>query len=79
MENTEVSQILADAEKYVANLNAILKEEAEMNHATEFLINEYKTNKRYFCEEGSKPSINDVIRTSVEFAWASSRNYHDNI
>ena len=48
-----------------------------MKHATEFLINEYKTNKKYFCEEGSKPSINDVIKTCVEFAWASSRNYHN--
>lgn len=77
MENTDVSQILAEAEKYVANLDAILKEEAEMNHATEFLINEYKTNKRYFCSEGSRPSIDDVIKTCVEFAWASSRNYHN--
>lgn len=79
MENTDVSQIIADATKYVDNLKAILKEEAEMNHATEFLINEYKTNKRYFCSEGSRPSIDDVIKTCVEFAWASSRNYHDNI
>ena len=78
MENTDVSQIIADARKYVDNLKAILKEEAEMNHATEFLINEYKTNKRYFCTEGSRPSIDDVIKTCVEFAWASSRNYHKN-
>ena len=77
MENTDVSQIIGDAEKYVVNLKAILNEEVEMNHATEFLINEYKTNKRYFCEEGSRPSINDVIKTCVEFAWASSRNYHN--
>ena len=77
MENTDISQILADAEKYVVNFKKILKEETEMKHATEFLINEYKTNKKYFCEEGSKPSINDVIKTCVEFAWASSRNYHN--
>lgn len=78
MENTDVSQIIKDAKKYVANLEVISKEDAEMNHATEFLINEYKTNKRYFCEEGSRPSIDDVIKTCVEFAWASSRNYHNN-
>lgn len=78
MENIDVSQILEDAEKYAANLDAILKEDDEMNHATEFLINEYKTNKKYFCTEGSRPSIDDVIKTCVEFAWASSRNYHIN-
>ena len=65
MENTDISQILADAEKYVVNFKKILKEDTEMNHAIEFLINEYKTNKRYFCSEGSRPSINDVIKTCV--------------
>lgn len=54
------------------------KEMAEMNKDIDFLLNEYKTNKRYFRQEPGRCTIEDVIKTVYEFAWASSRNYHTN-
>lgn len=44
----------------------------------DFLLNEYKTNKRWFRDEPGRVTIEDVIKASFEFGWASKRNYDYN-
>lgn len=51
---------------------------AEMNQDIEFLMNEYKTNKKYFRQEPGRCTINDVIKTVFEFAWQKSKIYYEN-
>ena len=71
----DIKSILENAQKLVNNIDSCNKEDKAMNKEIEFLINEYKTNKRYFREEPGKVTIEDVIRTSVQLGWASKRNY----
>lgn len=56
--------------------NKVLEENKEMKRCIDFLINEYRTNKRYFREEpGRDTTIEDVIKTCFEFGWASRHIY----
>ena len=71
----DIKSILENAQKLVNNIDSCVKEDEAMNKKIEFLINEYKTNKRYFREEPGKVTIEDVIRTSVQLGLASKRNY----
>ena len=48
----------------------------EMSKNIEFLQNEYKTNKKYFRPELGRCTVDDVIKTVFEFAWAASKNYN---
>lgn len=71
------------------NLNTIFDEAQDLlNHAKDlsdeldkmkddedFLINEYKTNKRWFRHEPGKVTIEDVIKTCYEFGWASRHQF----
>ena len=57
--------------------NNAIKELDEMKHGVNFLVNEYYTNKRYFCEEGL-PTIEDVIKTAFEFGWSSKHIFENN-
>lgn len=46
-----------------------------MKDGVDFLLNEYKTNKRYFRLEPGRVTIEDVIKTCFEFGWASKKNF----
>lgn len=57
--------------------NNIEREMDAMKKGIDFLINEYRTNKRYFREEpGRETTIEDVIKTCFEFGWASCNNFN---
>ena len=66
---------LNDINKLLENCRGLDAEIKEMNHCKEFLINEYNTNKQWFRLEPGKVTIEDVIKTSFEFGWASRRNF----
>ena len=70
-----VNEILTECDAILKNCEASLREDKAMNKGIDFLINEYKTNKRYFREDGGKVTIEDIIRTTYQFAWASKGNY----
>ena len=61
--------------KLLENCRDLNDEIKEMDHCKEFLINEYKTNKRWFRLEPGKVTIEDVIKASFEFGWSSRRNF----
>lgn len=66
---------LNNINKLLGNCRGLEAEIKEMDRCTEFLINEYKTNKRWFRPESGKVTIEDVIKASFEFGWASRRNF----
>lgn len=68
--------LIAESMKLLESCKRLDKEMTEMNKDIEFLLNEYKTNKKYFRQEPGRCTVEDVIKTVYEFAWASSRNYH---
>ena len=69
--------ILESSQKLLESCKKFETEMSEMDKDIEFLQNEYKTNKRYFCDQG-RPSVNDVIRTVYEFAWQKSKLWNRN-
>ena len=63
-------------DQLLSNCNKVLEENKEMKRCIDFLINEYRTNKRYFREEpGRETTIEDVIKTCFEFGWTSRQNF----
>ena len=78
MTQEEIDDLMNDVNSIIKSSNGTLEEMDFMKKDIEFLQNEYKTNKRYFCSEGSKPTINDVIKTVYELALASKSNYDYN-
>lgn len=70
--------ILEKTQQLLKQCDDILAEDKAMMDGIKFLKEEYVNNPRYFCSEGETPSINDVIKTTYEMAWAASRNYHSN-
>jgi antirestriction protein len=66
---------LNDINKLLENCRGLDAEIKEMDRCKEFLINEYKTNKRWFKMEPGKVTIEDVIKASFEFGWSSRRNF----
>lgn len=66
---------LNNIDKLLENCRSLEAEIKEMNRCKEFLINEYKTNKQWFRLEPGKVTIEDVIKASFEFGWASRKNF----
>ena len=73
MEN--INDIMSDIGSLIKSSNSLLEEIKEMDRCKEFLLNEYKTNKRWFREEPGRVTIEDIIKASFEFGWSSRRNY----
>ena len=66
---------LNSIDKLLENYRGLEAEMKEMNRCKEFLVNEYKTNKRWFRREPGKVTFEDVIKASFEFGWASKRQF----
>lgn len=75
MEKNELDEILKDCNELIKNSSACLKEIKAMDKEKEFLINEYKTNKRWFRDEPGRVTIEDIIKRAFEFGWSSKSNY----
>lgn len=75
MAQEEMGNLIKDCEKLLENCRELRAELDEMNRCKEFLINEYKTNKRWFRLEPGKVTVEDVIKASFEFGWASKRQF----
>lgn len=73
MEN--INDIMSDIGSLIKSSNSLLEEIKEMDRCKEFLLNEYKTNKRWFREKPGRVTIEDIIKASFEFGWSSRRNY----
>lgn len=70
-----VEEIMAEAKKLLNSCDQLDKELDAMKQGKEFLLHEYKTNKRWFRVEGGRVTVEDVIKACFEFGWASHRNY----
>jgi hypothetical protein len=70
-----VNALIKEANALIENCKNLDKELAAMKHGLDFLLNEYKTNKRYFREKPGRVTIEDVIKTCFEFGWASKSQF----
>lgn len=71
----DLENIKSDCQKILKMCQELDEETDSMKDGIDFLISEYKTNKRWFRDEPGRVTIEDVIKASFEFGWASKRNY----
>lgn len=74
-EKENINDILAECEEILKNGDQLLKELEEQKRLTDFLLNEYRTNKRWFRDEPGRVTIEDVIKRCFEFGWASKNQF----
>jgi hypothetical protein len=74
----ETQEIIDGAKNLILTLEECNREDKAMQDGMDFLLNEWKTNKRYFREESGNVTTEDVIKTTFQFAWAAKRCYDHN-
>ena len=67
-----------DIEQLLENCKRLDRELEAMEQAKSFLLNEYKTNKRWFRDEPGRVTTEDVLKAAFEFGWASAKLFHEN-
>lgn len=71
----DIQKIMEETEVLLKNCKQFDRELDAMRHGRDFLLNEYKTNKRYFRENPGRVTIEDVIKTCFEFGWTSKSQF----
>lgn len=71
----EEKKIIADAEELLKSCRELDEELKYIDEGIDFLINEWKTNKRYFRDTPGRVTTEDLIKTVFHFAWGSRGNY----
>lgn len=75
MTEERINDNLDKIKSLIESSNNLLDEFKEMDNCREFLLNEYKTNKRWFREEPGRVTIEDIIKASFDFGWACKGNF----
>lgn len=70
-----VEEIIADCERLLKNCKELDKELEYQQEDINFLLNEWKTNKRYFRDKPGRVTTEDLIKTVYYFAWGSRNNF----
>ena len=74
----EIDEELIDStKKLLESSKALLEELNEMKEKVNFLINEYKTNKKWFRDEPGRVTTEDVIKRVFEFGWSCGKLYNE--
>ena len=71
-EETE-EELIESTKKLLETSKALLEELDEMKKNVDFLINEYKTNKRWFRDEPGRVTTEDIIKRVFEFGWSCGK------
>lgn len=78
MTQKEKDLISNEINKLLSNCRELEKEMDAQKDGLNFLLEQYKTNKRWFREEPGRVTTEDIIKTCFEFGWASYRNFIEN-
>lgn len=71
----EEKKIIAETEELLKSCRELDEELKYRDKGIDFLINEWKTNKRYFRDTPGRVTTEDLIKTVFHFAWGSIGNY----
>ena len=70
-----VDDIIADCERLLKSCKELDKELEYQQDDINFLLNEWRTHKRYFRDHPGQVTTEDVIKTVYHFAWGSKNNF----
>ena len=68
-------ELLKEADVVLKTSDKTLADGRAMDDTIAFALEQWKTNKRWFREEPGHVTTEDVIKTCIEFAWASKANF----
>lgn len=68
-------QDMQDIRNLLDNCDNLSKELDERKRCLDFLINEYRTNKRWFRDKPGRVTVEDVITACFDFGWSSHHNF----
>lgn len=71
----EQQSIIDECKQLLKDCNKLDREIEASKQSLDFLLNEYKTNKKWFREEPGKVTIEDIIKTCFQFGWASKSQF----
>ncbi len=74
-EKNNVSEILREAGSLLKSSEDLLRESRDYDKDIEFLIEQYRSNKRWFSEKPGRVTIEDVIKRCYEFGRAKGRTF----
>lgn len=66
---------MQDIRNLLDNCDNLSKELDERKRCLDFLINEYRTNKKWFRDKPGRVTVEDVIAACFDFGWSSRRNF----
>ena len=66
---------LKEIDDLLANCNALRREMDDQKKGIDFLLEQYRTDKRWFRDEPGKVTTENIIKTCFEFGWSSYRNF----
>ena len=73
--SNNISEILKEADSLLESSENLLRECKDSDKDIEFLINQYRSNKRWFSEKPGRVTIEDVIKRCYEFGRAKGRTF----
>ena len=68
-------ELLKESDVLLKTSDKTLADGRAMDDTIAFALEQWKTNKRWFREEPGRVTTEDVIKTCIEFAWASKENF----
>lgn len=71
-------QDMQDIRNLLDNCDNLSKELDERKRCLDFLINEYRTNKRWFRDKPGRVTVEDVIAACFDFGWSSRHIFEEN-
>lgn len=74
-ENVSLDELLKEADSFLKISNKALAESKAMDETIAFVLEQWRTNKRWFREEPGRVTTEDVIKMCIEYAWASKTNF----
>lgn len=72
-EKKDLSELLKEADSLLKSSKNLIDECEESRKDIEFLIEQYRTNKRWFSEKPGRVTIEDVIKACYEFGRSRGR------
>ena len=75
MTDEELKELMESTRRILNECDNLNTEMEAMDEHKKFLLEEYKTNKRYFREEPGRTTIEDVIKTCFEYGWSAHRQF----
>ena len=75
-DSEKLKDLLDDCRKILDSTKAMSKEYEAMKESMDYVLEQWKTNKRWFREEPGQVTTEDVIKRVFQYAWNKRRDFN---